>query len=161
MESDAERGVGSSENDERTSSSLTIKGLNAGMDSIVAKAGTLPTLGSVATLVDFERRFKRALDATPFGCYPAMLLDVYEGTVGWSETDIDFVEKGWRHVQAQMSSTRTSSSLLLALSGNPNELYKAQTRAAGNSKARLAEGDRVTHVKTHKSPSWKQPLNPT
>ncbi len=84
MESDAERGVGSSENDERTSSSLTIKGLNAGMDSIVAKAGTLPTLGSVATLVGFERRFKRALDATPFGCYPAMLLDVYEGTVGWS-----------------------------------------------------------------------------
>ena len=101
------------------------------------QAGTLPTLGSVATLVDFERRFKRALDATPFGCYPAMLLDVYEGTVGWSETDINFVEKGWRHVQAQMSSTRTSSSLLLALSGNPNELYKAQTRAAGDSKALL------------------------
>ena len=97
MESDAERGVGSSEDGElKNSSSLTIKGLNAGMDSIVAKAGTLPTLGSVATLVDFERRFKRALDATPFGCYPAMLLDVYEGTVGWSETDIDFVEKGWR-----------------------------------------------------------------
>ena len=109
MESDAERGVGSSEDGElKNSSSLTIKGLNAGMDSIVAKAGTLPTLGSVATLVDFERRFKRALDATPFGCYPAMLLDVYEGTVGWSETDINFVEKGWRHVQAQMSSTRTS-----------------------------------------------------
>ena len=134
MESDAERGVGSSENDERTLSSLTIKGLNAGMDSIVAKAGTLPALGSAATLVGFERRFKRALDATPFGCYPAMLLDVYEGTVGWSETDIDFVEKGWRHVQAQMSSTRTSSSLLLALSGNPNELFKAQTKAAGDSK---------------------------
>ena len=67
MESDAERGVGSSENDERTFSSLTIKGLNAGMDSIAAKAGALPALGSAATPVDFERRFKRALDATPFG----------------------------------------------------------------------------------------------
>ena len=78
MESDAKRGVGSSENEEENYSSLTIKGLNAGMDSIVAKAGTLPTLGSVTSIVDFERRFKRALDATPFGCYPAMLLDVYE-----------------------------------------------------------------------------------
>ena len=50
MESDAKRGVGSSENEEENYSSLTIKGLNAGMDSIVAKAGTLPTHGSVATL---------------------------------------------------------------------------------------------------------------
>jgi len=43
MESDAERGVGSSEyGGEELSLPLTIAKLNRGMDSIVAKAGTLP-----------------------------------------------------------------------------------------------------------------------
>ena len=65
MESDAERGFGSAENDgEELSPVLTIMSLNRGMDSIVAKAGTLSTL---------------AIDTTPFGCYPSMLLGVYEG----------------------------------------------------------------------------------
>ena len=42
MESDAERGFGSAENDgEELSPVLTIMSLNRGMDSIVAKAGTL------------------------------------------------------------------------------------------------------------------------
>ena len=58
-----------------------------------------------------------------------MRLDVYEGTVGWSETDMRFVEKGWRRVQEQMTSTRTSSSVLLALSGNPHELYESKNPA--------------------------------
>ena len=40
-----------------------------------------------------------------------MLLDVYEGTVGWSETDMRFVEKGWRRVQEQMASTASLSPL--------------------------------------------------
>ena len=45
MESDAKRGVGSDENDgEELSPMLTITSLNRGMDSIVAKAGTLSTL---------------------------------------------------------------------------------------------------------------------
>ena len=45
MESDAERGFGSAENDgEELSPVLTIMSLNRGMDSIVAKAGTLSTL---------------------------------------------------------------------------------------------------------------------
>ena len=136
MESDAERGVGSSEDGrEELSQPLTIASLNRGMDSIVAKAGTLPTLKNVAGITSFERKFKSALEATPFGCYPSMLLDVYEGKVGWSETDMRFVEKGWRRVQEQMASTRTSSSLLLALSGNPNELYKAKEFCSSNSKA--------------------------
>ena len=44
MESDAERGVGSSEyGGEELSLPLTIAKLNRGMDSIVAKAGTLPS----------------------------------------------------------------------------------------------------------------------
>ena len=44
MESDAKRGVGSAENDgEELSTMLTITSLNRGMDSIVAKAGTLST----------------------------------------------------------------------------------------------------------------------
>ena len=64
-----------------------------------------------------------------------MLLDVYEGTVGWSETDMRFVEKGWRRVQEQMASTRTSSSVLLALSGNPNELFQAKEKKLIDSKA--------------------------
>ena len=119
MESDAERGVGSSEDGrEELSQPLTIASLNRGMDSIVAKAGTLPTLKNVAGITSFERKFKSALEATPFGCYPSMLLDVYEGKVGWSETDMRFVEKGWRRVQEQKASTRTSSRLLLALSGD-------------------------------------------
>ena len=86
MESDAERGVGSSEyGGEELPLPLTIAKLNRGMDSIVAKAGTLPTLKNVAGITSFERKFKSALEATPFGCYPSMLLDVYEGKVGWSE----------------------------------------------------------------------------
>ena len=106
MESDAERGVGSSEyGGEELSLPLTIASLNRGMDSIVAKAGTLPTLKNVAGITSFERKFKSALEATPFGCYPSMLLDVYEGKVGWSETDMRFVEKGWRRVQEQKAST--------------------------------------------------------
>ena len=45
MESDAERGFGSAENDgEELSPVLTTMSLNRGMDSIVAKAGTLSTL---------------------------------------------------------------------------------------------------------------------
>ena len=112
MESDAERGFGSAENDgEELSPVLTIMSLNRGMDSIVAKAGTLSTLENIKGITSFERKFKRAIDTTPFGCYPSMLLDVYEGTVGWSETDMRFVEKGWRRVQEQMASTRTSSSV--------------------------------------------------
>ena len=95
MESDAERGFGSAENDgEELSPVLTIMSLNRGMDSIVAKAGTLSTLENIKGIISFERKFKRAIDTTPFGCYPSMLLDVYEGTVGWSETDMRFVEKG-------------------------------------------------------------------
>ena len=102
MESDAERGFGSAENDgEELSPVLTIMSLNRGMDSIVAKAGTLSTLENIKGIISFERKFKRAIDTTPFGCYPSMLLDVYEGTVGWSETDMRFVEKGWRRVQEQ------------------------------------------------------------
>ena len=94
MESDAKRGVGSDENDgEELSPMLTITSLNRGMDSIVAKAGTLSTLDNIKGITSFERKFKRAIDTTPFGCYPSMLLDVYEGTVGWSETDMRFVEK--------------------------------------------------------------------
>ena len=137
MESDAERGVGSSEDGrEELSQPLTIASLNRGMDSmLVAKAGTLPTLKNVAGITSFERKFKSALEATPFGCYPSMLLDVYEGKVGWSETDMRFVEKGWRRVQEQMASTRTSSSVLLALSGNPNELFQAKEKKLIDSKA--------------------------
>ena len=98
MESDAERGVGSSENDgEELSPVLTTTSLNRGMDSIVAKADTLSTLENIKGITSFERKFKRAIDTTPFGCYPSMLLDVYEGTVGWSETDMRFVEKGYHH----------------------------------------------------------------
>ena len=49
MESDAERGVGSSGyGGEELSLPLTIAKLNRGMDSIVAKAGPLPTLKNVA-----------------------------------------------------------------------------------------------------------------
>ena len=56
MESDAERGVGSSEyGGEELSLPLTIAKLNRGMDSIVAKAGTLPTLKNVAGITSFER----------------------------------------------------------------------------------------------------------
>ena len=60
----------------------------------------------------------RAIDTTPFGCYPSMLLDVYEGTVGWSETDMRFVEKGWRRVQEQstaplLRATATANGLCL------------------------------------------------
>ena len=121
MESDTERGVGSFGNDgEELSPMMTITSLNRGMDSIVAKAGTLSTLENIKGITSFERKFKRAIDTTPFGCYPSMLLDVYEGTVGWSETDMRFVEKGWRRVQEQMASTRTSSSVLLALTGEEN-----------------------------------------
>ena len=83
MESDTERGVGSSGNDgEELSPVLTITSLNRGMDSIVAKAGTLSTLDNIKGITSFERKFKRAIDTMPFGCYPSMLLDVYEGTVG-------------------------------------------------------------------------------
>ena len=127
MESDAKRGVGSDENDgEELSPMLTITSLNRGMDSIVAKAGTLSTLDNIKGITSFERKFKRAIDTTPFGCYPSMLLDVYEGTVGWSETDMRFVEKGWRRVQEQKASTRTSSSVLLALTGDPDKLYESK-----------------------------------
>ena len=115
MESDTERGVGSFGNDgEELSPMMTITSLNRGMDSIVAKAGTLSARENIKGITSFERKFKRAIDTTPFGCYPSMLLDVYEGTVGWSETDMRFVEKGWRRVQEQKASTRTSSSVLLA-----------------------------------------------
>ena len=70
MESDAERGVGSSENGgEELSPRLTIVSLNRGMDSIVAKAGTLSTLDNIKDITSFERKFKRAIDTTPFGCY--------------------------------------------------------------------------------------------
>mgnify|MGYP001428418128 CR=1 FL=1 len=130
MGSDAERGFGSAENDgEELSPVLTIMSLNRGMDSIVAKgAGTLSTPGdNIKGITSFERKFKRAIDTTPFGCYPSMLLDVYEGTVGWSETDMRFVEKGWRRVQEQKASTRTSSSVLLALTGDPDKLYECHT----------------------------------
>ena len=72
MESDTERGVGSFGNDgEELSPMMTITSLNRGMDSIVAKAGTLPTLKNVAGITSFERKFKSALEATPFGCYPS------------------------------------------------------------------------------------------
>ena len=137
MESDAERGFGSAENDgEELSPVLTIMSLNRGMDSIVAKAGTLSTLDNIKGITSFERKFKRAIDTTPFGCYPSMLLlDVYEGTVGWSETDMRFVEKGWRRVQEQKASTRTSSSVLLALSGDPDKLYESKEEQSIDSKA--------------------------
>ena len=69
MESDAKRGVGSDENDgEELSPMLTITSLNRGMDSIVAKAGTLSTLDNIKGITSFERKFKRAIDTTPFGC---------------------------------------------------------------------------------------------
>ena len=135
MESDAERGFGSAENDgEELSPVLTTMSLNRGMDSIVAKAGTLSTLENIKGIISFERKFKRAIDTTPF--------DVYEGTVGWSETDMRFVEKGWRRVQEQMASTRTSSSVLLALSGNPNELFQlpSQGEEIGRFKGAGADG---------------------
>ena len=64
-----------------------------------------------------------------------MLLDVYEGTVGWSETDMRFVEKGWRRVQEQKASTRTSSSVLLALTGDPDKLYESKKEQKVDSKA--------------------------
>ena len=105
------------------------------MDSIAAKAGTLSTLENIKGITSFERKFKRAIDTTPFGCYPPVLLDVYEGTVGWSETDMRFVEKGWRRVKEQKASTRTSSRLLLALSGDPDKLYKAMEEQSVDSKA--------------------------
>ena len=109
MESDAERGFGSAENDgEELSPVLTTMSLNRGMDSIVAKAGTLSTLDNTKGITSFERKFKSALEATPFGCYPSMLLDVYEGKVGWSETDMRFVEKGWRRVQEQKADDELS-----------------------------------------------------
>ena len=48
MESDAKRGVGAADNDgEELSTMLTITSLNRGMDSIVAKAGTLSTLDNI------------------------------------------------------------------------------------------------------------------
>ena len=72
MESDAERGVGSSEyGGEELSLPLTIASLNRGMDSIVAKAGTLPTLKNVAGITSFERKFKSALEATGRGSFVA------------------------------------------------------------------------------------------
>ena len=56
MESDTERGVGSSGNDgEELSPGLTIVSLNRGMDSIVAKAGTLSTLENIKGIISFER----------------------------------------------------------------------------------------------------------
>ena len=71
MESDTERGVGSFGNDgEELSPMMTITSLNRGMDSIVAKAGTLSTLENIKGITSFERKFKRAIDTTPFGCYP-------------------------------------------------------------------------------------------
>ena len=74
MESDAERGFGSAENDgEELSPVLTIMSLNRGMDSIVAKAGTLSALENIKGITSFERKFKRAIDTTPFGFYPSML----------------------------------------------------------------------------------------
>ena len=69
MESDTERGVGSFGNDgEELSQMMTITSLNRGMDSIVAKAGTLSTLDNIKGITSFERKFKRAIDTTPFGC---------------------------------------------------------------------------------------------
>ena len=74
MESDAKRGVGSDENDgEELSPMLTITSLNRGMDSIVAKAGTLSaTLENIKGIsISFERKFKRdsgsGSDAGSFG----------------------------------------------------------------------------------------------
>ena len=60
---------------EELSPGLTIVSLNRGMDSIVAKAGTLSTLENIKGITSFERKFKfkRAIDTTPFGCYPSML----------------------------------------------------------------------------------------
>ena len=72
MESDTERGVGSFGNDgEELSPMMTITSLNRGMDSIVAKAGTLSALENIKGITSFERKFKRAIDTTPFGCYPS------------------------------------------------------------------------------------------
>ena len=52
MESDTERGVGSFGNDgEELSPMMTITSLNRGMDSIVAKAGTLSTLDVARTRI--------------------------------------------------------------------------------------------------------------
>ena len=66
MESDTERGVGSFGNDgEELSPMMTITSLNRGMDSIVAKAGTLSTLENIKGITSFERKFKRAIDTTP------------------------------------------------------------------------------------------------
>ena len=116
MESDTERGVGSFGNDgEELSQMMTITSLNRGMDSIVAKAGTLSTLENIKGITSFERKFKRAIDTTPFGCYPSMLLDVYEGTVGWSETDMRFVEK--RTVLSHMGPDLSNRSVSLVPSG--------------------------------------------
>ena len=65
MESDTERGVGSFGNDgEELSPMMTITSLNRGMDSIVAKAGTLSTLENIKGITSFERKFKRAIDTT-------------------------------------------------------------------------------------------------
>ena len=62
MESDTERGVGSFGNDgEELSPMMTITSLNRGMDSIVAKAGTLSTLDNIKGITSFERKFKRAI----------------------------------------------------------------------------------------------------
>ena len=56
MESDTERGVGSFGNDgEELSPVMTITSLNRGMDSIVAKAGTLSTLENIKGITSFER----------------------------------------------------------------------------------------------------------
>ena len=78
MESDAERGVGSSEyGGEELSLPLTIAKLNRGMDSIVAKAGTLPTLKNVAGITSFERKFKSGVITSVVGpsarCSPGTL----------------------------------------------------------------------------------------
>ena len=60
MESDTERGVGSSGNDgEELSPVLTITSLNRGMDSIVAKADTLSTLENIKGITSFERANSR------------------------------------------------------------------------------------------------------
>ena len=129
MESDAERGVGSSEyGGEELSLPLTIAKLNRGMDSIVAKAGTLPTLKNVAGITSFERKFKSALEATPFGCYPPVLLGVYEGKVGWSETDMRFVEKGWRRVQESRADGIDENAVELASGslGQPERALQGQ-----------------------------------
>ena len=56
MESDAERGFGSAENDgEELSPVLTTMSLNRGMDSIVAKAGTLSTLENIKGIIHGDR----------------------------------------------------------------------------------------------------------